>query len=155
VIAWLLARPRLLAYGLAGAALVGALAWAGLTVRGWHRDSLALPVARRERDEARAIAETAKQEASRNAAITNDLRDKTDALRADLRARPITVRVCPPSPPVLPARATGGTDAPAAGPVAREAAEDGQTVDLSAYAEDAAACADQLRALQGWVRERP
>lgn len=50
----LLARPRLIAYGLAGAALTGGLLWAGLTVRGWHRDSLALPSARRELVEAQA-----------------------------------------------------------------------------------------------------
>jgi len=52
VIAWLLARPRLIAYGLAGAALAGGLLWVGLTVRGWHRDSLALPAAREELAEA-------------------------------------------------------------------------------------------------------
>ncbi len=52
MIAWLLARPRLIAYGLAGAALAGGLLWAGLTVRGWHRDSLALPAAREELAEA-------------------------------------------------------------------------------------------------------
>ncbi len=46
--------PRLIAYGLAGAALTGGLLWAGLTVRGWHRDSLALPSARRELVEAQA-----------------------------------------------------------------------------------------------------
>lgn len=54
MIGWLLARPRLIAYGLAGAALAGGLLWAGLTVRGWHRDSLALPLARRELVEAQA-----------------------------------------------------------------------------------------------------
>ena len=52
MIAWLLARPRLIAYGLAGAALAGGLLWVGLTVRGWHRDSLALPAAREELAEA-------------------------------------------------------------------------------------------------------
>jgi len=52
MIGWLLARPRLIAYGLAGAALTGGLLWAGLTVRGWHRDSLALPLARAELAEA-------------------------------------------------------------------------------------------------------
>lgn len=52
MIAWLLARPRLIAYGLAGAALAGGLLWVGLTVRGWHRDSLALPAAREEMAEA-------------------------------------------------------------------------------------------------------
>ena len=50
----LLARPRLIAYGLAGAALAGGLLWAGLTVRGWHRDARALPSARAELVEAQA-----------------------------------------------------------------------------------------------------
>jgi hypothetical protein len=54
MIGWLLARPRLIAYGLAGAVLTGGLLWAGLTVRGWHRDSLALPLARRGLVEAQA-----------------------------------------------------------------------------------------------------
>ena len=52
MIGWLLARPRLIAYGLAGAAILGGLLWVGLTVRGWHRDSLALPLARAELAEA-------------------------------------------------------------------------------------------------------
>lgn len=52
MIGWLLARPRLIAYGLAGAALTGGLLWAGLTVRGWHRDARALPLARAELAEA-------------------------------------------------------------------------------------------------------
>lgn len=50
----LLARPRLIAYGLAGAALAGGLLWAGLTVRGWHRAAEALPLARAELAEAQA-----------------------------------------------------------------------------------------------------
>ena len=43
---------RLIAYGLAGAALAGGLLWAGMTVRGWHRAAQALPEARRELAEA-------------------------------------------------------------------------------------------------------
>lgn len=54
MIGWLLARPRLIAYGLAGAALAGGLLWAGLTVRGWHRAAEALPSARAELVEAQA-----------------------------------------------------------------------------------------------------
>lgn len=54
MIGWLMARPRLALYGLAGAALAGGVLWAGLTVRGWHRDAQALPLARRELVEAQA-----------------------------------------------------------------------------------------------------
>lgn len=43
----------------------------------------------------------------------------------------------------------------AGGPQPGPTAPDGRTVDLSPYAEDAAATAEQLRALQQWVRERP
>lgn len=148
--------PRLIAYGIAGAALAGGLAWAGWSVKSAYAAKAALPIALKERDAAVATVRLAGESAARNARIANDYHDQLDRLRADLRARPITVRVCPKSPEtVLPPRTAPRTDAPAPGPVAREATPDARTVDLSPYAEDAAAVADQLRALQKWVRERP
>ena len=53
MIAWLLARPRLIAYGLAGAAMLGAATWAWVTVSGWRHDSERLPAVVAERDAAR------------------------------------------------------------------------------------------------------
>lgn len=151
-----LTTARLIAYGLAGAALAGALAWAGLSVRSAYRAKAALPIALKERDAAVATVRLAGESAARNARIANDYHDQLDRLRADLRARPITVRVCPKSPEtVLPPRTAPRTDAPAPGPETGETAQDARTVDLTPYAEDAAGCADQLRALQRWVRERP
>lgn len=160
MIGWLIrkagGRVRLALYGLAGAALLGAATWAWVTVRGWRHDSERLPVVERERDAAVAAVKLAGEEATRNARIANDYHDQIDRLRADLRARPVTVRVCPPAArPVRPAGTAGRTDAPPAGPESGAAAPDGHTVDLSQYAEDAAATADQLRALQRWVNERP
>ena len=159
MIGCLLARPRLIAYGLAGAALAGALAWAGLSVRSAYRAKAALPIARAERDAAIATIKRAGEEAERNARIANDYHDQLGRLRADLRARPITVRVCPKSPEtVLPPRTAPRTDAPAPGPETGETAPavaDAYFADLTPYAEDAAGCADQLRALQRWVTERP
>lgn len=156
VIAWLFARPRLALYGVAGAAILGAVAWAVHDVRSAYAARAALPIARQERDAAIATIKRAGEEAERNARIANDYHDQLDRLRADLRARPITVRVCPKSPEtVLPPRTAPRTDAPAPGPETGETAQDARTVDLTPYAEDAAGCADQLRALQRWVRERP
>lgn len=159
MIAWLLARPRLIAYGLAGAALLGAATWAWVTVSGWRSDSERLPEVERQRDALAATVELAEKEADRNAEIVNELRDKNVALRADLRARPVTVRVCrEPARPVLPPgtapRADAGAAGPQPGPTA-PAAGTAYEADLTPYAEDAAATADQLRALQQWARERP
>lgn len=151
-----LTTARLIAYGLAGAALAGGLAWAGWSVKSAYAAKAALPIALKERDAAVATVRLAGESAARNARIANDYHDQLDRLRADLRARPITVRVCPKSPEtVLPPRTAPRTDAPAPGPETGETAQDARTVDLTPYAEDAAGCADQLRALQRWVRERP
>ena len=156
MIGWLLARPRLALYGLAGAALLGAATWAWVTVSGWRHDSERLPAVEAERDAALRTVQLAADELDRNARIANDYHDQVARLRADLRERPIRVRVCPPAArPVLPPGAAPGTHAPAAGPEPGPPASDARTVDLSPYAEDAAATADQLRALQQWVRERP
>lgn len=151
---------RLIAYGLAGAALAGALAWAGLSVRSAYRAKAALPIARAERDAAVATVQQAKQEAARNADIANAYHDQIDRLRADLRARPIVLRVCPrapvrPDPP----RAAPRTDAPAPGPETGETAANPEPIDvtgpLNDYALDCAAAGLQLVALQRWVMERP
>ena len=160
MIAWLLAlsKPRLIAYGVAGAAILGAATWAWVTVSGWRSDSERLPVVERQRDALAATVKLAADELDRNARIANDYHDQVARLRADLRERPIRVRVCPPAArPVLPPGTAPRTDAPAAGPEPGPPAETAPAydVDLSPYAEDAAATADQLRALQEWVRERP
>lgn len=156
MIAWLLARPRLIAYGLAGAAIVGAATVAWVKVHAWHSAYVERPAILAQRDAAVATVKLAGEASARNERITNDYHDQIDRLRADLRARPITVRVCAdPAKAVLPARTAPRTDAPAPGPEPGPTAEAGRTVDLSPYAEDAAAVADQLMALQRWVSERP
>lgn len=156
MIGWLLARPRLALYGLAGAAILGAATYAWVKVHSWRAAYVALPTVAAERDAAIATVKLAAEEAAKNARIANDYHDQIDRLRADLRERPITVRVCSqPARPVPPAGAAPRTDAPAPGPEPGPSAPDARTVDLTPYAEDAAACADQLTALQRWVRERP
>lgn len=160
MIAWLLARPRLIAYGLAGAALAGGLAWAGWSVKSAYAAKAALPIALKERDAAVATIKRAGEEAERNARIANDYHDQLGRLRADLRARPITVRVCPKSPEtVLPPRTAPRTDAPAPGPETGETAANPEPIDvtgpLNDYALDCAATGLQLVALQRWVMERP
>ena len=62
MIAWLLARPRLIAYGLAGAALAGGVAWAVHDVRSAYAARAALPIA--IADAAKARAEKAQSEKS-------------------------------------------------------------------------------------------
>ena len=81
MIGWLLARPRLWLYGVAGAAILGAVAWAGLSVRSAYRAKAALPIARAERDEARASL-AAYQEAARLAAeVAGRVQTELDAER--------------------------------------------------------------------------
>lgn len=154
-----LTTARLVVYGVAGAALAGGLAWAGWSVKSAYAAKAALPIALKERDAAVATVRLAGESAARNARIANDYHDQLDRLRADLRDRPITVRVCPKSPEtVLPPRTAPRTDAPAPGPETgppAPAVADAYFADLTPYAEDAAGCADQLRALQRWVTERP
>lgn len=158
MIGWLLARPRLALYGLAGAALLAGGITAWVQVSRWRSAYVALPAVAAERDAALRTVQLAADEADRNARIANAYHDQLDRLRADLRDRPIRVRVCEsPARPVLPPGAAPGTHAPAPGPVAGTPAPapGPRDVDLTGYAEDAAATADQLRALQQWVRERP
>jgi hypothetical protein len=93
---------RLYAYGIAGALLAGALLWAGLTVRGWHRDALRLPaeVAARQAAEA-SVKATAAQMARDDAArrtLAADLEmtlAKYAALRAQPPVRSVVVREVP------------------------------------------------------------
>lgn len=159
MIAWLIAHPRRIAYGLAGAAILGAATWAWVAVAGWRHDSERLPVVARERDALAATLRQAASEAVRNARIADDYHDQIDRLRADLRARP--VRVLRPACPAATAaaRPAGRADAPAAGPEPGPPAADpgplDVTADLSAYAEDCAATGITLSALQQWARERP
>ena len=83
MIPWLLglSRARLIAYGLAGAALAGALAWAGLSVRSAYRAKAALPIARAERDVAVATL-AGYQEAARLAAeVAGRVQTELDAER--------------------------------------------------------------------------
>lgn len=155
-----LSTARLIAYGLAGAAILGAVAWAVHDVRSAYAARAALPIARQERDAAIATVRLAGESAARNARIANDYHDQLDRLRADLRARPITVRVCPKSPEtVLPPRTAPRTDAPAPGPETGETAANPDPIDvtgpLNDYALDCAATGLQLVALQRWVMERP
>ena len=79
MIGWLLARPRLIAYGLAGAVLAGGLLWAGLTVRGWHRAAEALPLARRELVEAQATNAALVAAVHRAAAVSGAAEVKVEA----------------------------------------------------------------------------
>ena len=158
MIGWLLARPRLALYGLAGAALLAGGITAWVQVSRWRSAYVALPAVAAERDAALRTVQLAADEADRNARIANAYHDQLDRLRADLRDRPITVRVCPPAArPVLPPGTAPGTHAPAAGPEPGPAPAPAgpRDVDLTGYAEDAAATADQLRALQRWVSNRP
>lgn len=46
--------PRLWLYGIAGAALLGLLTWAGLTVNGWRTEAARVPAIELERDTAKA-----------------------------------------------------------------------------------------------------
>ena len=72
---------RLIAYGLAGAAIVGALAWAIHDVRSAYRARAALPIARAERDEAVATL-AGYQEAARLAAeVAGRVQTELDAER--------------------------------------------------------------------------
>jgi len=152
---------RLIAYGVAGAVLAGGVAWAIHDVRSAYRARAALPLARAERDAAVATVKLAGEEAARNARIANDYHDQIDRLRADLRDRPIVLRVCPRAPvrPAAPSGSAPRADAPATGPVAGTVETDSEpldvTVELSAYAEDCAVAGITLSALQRWVRERP
>ena len=155
-----LTTARLIAYGLAGAAILGAVAWAVHDVRSAYAAKAALPIARQERDAAIATVRLAGESAARNARIANDYHDQIDRLRADLRARPITVRVCPKSPEtVLPPRTAPRTDAPAPGPETGPPAANPDPIDvtgpLNDYALDCAATGLQLVALQRWVMEMP
>lgn len=150
--------PRLIAYGLAGAAILGAAGLAWWRVHAWRAAYVERPAIVAERDAAVATVKLAGEASARNERIANDYHDQIDRLRADLRARPIVVRVCPPAArPVLPPGTAPRTDAGAAGPEPGPAPAPAgpRDVDLTGYAEDAAATADQLRALQQWVRERP
>lgn len=62
-----LTTARLIAYGVAGAALAGGLAWAGWSVKSAYAAKAALPIALKERDEAVATL-AGYQEAARLAA---------------------------------------------------------------------------------------
>jgi hypothetical protein len=156
--AWLTAR--LIAYGLAGAALLAALSWAGFQIRAGQRALEALPIARAETRAALDALETARKDAERNRRISDAYQTRLEAITADLRAHPLgPVRLCKQaSPPVRAPGATPGTDAPGPGPVAGPPeSHPGPDIGpaLQAYGEDAARCAAQLTALQRWVRERP
>ena len=155
-----LSTVRLIAYAVAGAALAGGIAWAIHDVRSAYAARAALPIARQERDAAIATIKRAGEEAERNARIANDYHDQVDRLRADLRAKPIVVRVCAdPAKAVLPAGPAPRTDAPAPGPETGETAANPEPIDvtgpLNDYALDCAATGLQLVALQRWVMERP
>ena len=81
MIAWLLARPRLLAYGLGGLALAGGLAWAVHDVRSAYAARAALPIVRAERDVAVATL-AGYQEAARLAAeVAGRVQTELDAER--------------------------------------------------------------------------
>ena len=93
---------RLYAYGIAGALLAGALLWAGLTVRGWHRDALRLPaeITAREAAEANAkaiAAQIVRDDASRRALAVEleQTRGQIAAIRAQPPVRSVVVREVP------------------------------------------------------------
>ncbi len=65
--------PRLWLYGVAGAALLGLLTWAGLTVRHWRTEAARVPALELERDSAKASVEAFKQ--ANAAAVERQRRD--------------------------------------------------------------------------------
>jgi hypothetical protein len=156
-----LTTARLIAYAVAGAALLAGVAWAVHDVRSAYAARRALPIARAELAQARADITAVKTDAERARRISDGYQTDLARVRADLRARPLGVvrvyrKACPPVPPAV--GTVGGPDAPAPGPVAGPPAGDpGPDIGpaLQDYAEDAATCAAQLTALQRWVRERP
>ena len=158
MIGWLLARPRLALYGVAGAAILGAATWAWLTVSGWRSDSQRLPVVEAERDAAVAARATAEravlEQVETNARIereTNDAlrragiaaRDLADGLRRHYASLPRPQ--CPTAPAAGDPHGTAGEPA------------DGDRVEAATgrHLEACARDAERLTGLQAYVRALP
>ena len=135
--------PYLLWIKVGIAAVVALLVvWGGLTVRGWHRDSLALEGVRQEMADLRAS-----QEASQ--AASKGLQDELQTLRAARKPSPV-IRVCR-DPDNLPKAGTG-RDGPAAGAgelPAETGLDTGPIYDLADEADELAA---RLRACQSLLK---
>ena len=157
MIGWLLARPRLIAYGLAGAAILagGIAAW--VTVSGWRSDSQRLPVVEAERDAAVAARATAERslldQVERNQEIEREITDRfvaADGLARDLARR--LLQAGRPARPVCPAPAAPSSDDGAGGE-----SDDGGALE-AAVGDHLAACdrdAARLTGLQAYVRGLP
>lgn len=149
--------PRLIAYGLAGAALLAGGIWAWSTVSGWRHDSQRLPTVELERDTAIAARARSEQnlqdQVTHNQEIESELTDRFVA--ADGRARDLARRLLAasrPARPVCPAPATAAPDHAASRESGRDRAiEEAAAGVISACDRDAA----RLTGLQAYVRALP
>lgn len=148
---------RLIAYGLAGAAIVGALTWGVHDVRSAYRARAALPIARAERDAAVAAQARSEQSVARQIAVNEEIERETvrklaaaDAAARDLARRLLHARrqarpVCPAS------AAPGNPDGTAGEPAGADEIGEATAAYIAACDGDAV----RLNALQGYVRGLP
>ena len=157
MIAWLLARPRLLAYGLGALALAGGLWWVAHTVSQWREAYRERPALVAARDQAIAAQHRSETAVARQVAVNQEIERETvrrlaaaDAAARDLARRLLQALRAPrPVCPVAPAAGDphGTAGEPASGGEVEEA-----TAGLFAAADRDAA---RLNALQGYVRVLP
>lgn len=97
-------RAALIAYGVAGLALAGLLAWAGLTVRHWHSEAARVPTIELERDQAKADKAQLERDITTIQEVSDGYQQQLAANAAEdarRRAQPVrVVRLC-----INPARA--------------------------------------------------
>ena len=165
MIAWLLARPRLIAYGLAGAAILGAGGLAWWRVSAWHSAYQERPeiekrikAVERERDDAirdgKAVADALVGQVAANRRIEDDTTTRTaaaDAAARDLARRLQLSQARAAAADRAAATAAGDLDA------ARRVARDREAIGRAAE-EHFAACskdAERLTGLQTYVRALP
>lgn len=157
MIGWLLARPRLALYGLAGAALLAGGITAWVQVSRWRSAYVALPAVAAARDAAIAARQRSERavldQVAHNQEIERELTDRFVA--ADARARDLARRLLQagrPARPVCPAPAAASPDDGAG----REP-DDGGALE-AAVGDHLAACdrdAARLTGLQAYVRALP
>ena len=170
---WLKLVPwRLVGRIAAGVAIAALVAWIFVTLRGWHRDSVDLPMVEAERDQAIALAAQIRKdmatEVVRLQAVEKGLLDENETLRKQRDAIPVrSVRLCQQASPAVPAvagnpPAASGSDAAAtgAGPLQEEGRWDtpvGADIgpDLYALFDEADETLRLLRGAQAYIAGLP
>ena len=153
--------PRLIAYGLAGAAIVGALLWVGLTVNGWRTAAARVPALESTIADREATIKQIRRDIETAAKASEGYQNELRSLRTAAAVQPTPiVRLCRPAAAArvsLPAAESRPDGASGAGgqlpPGDAEDRQPGPDIGpaLFALADRADECAAQLRGLQGFV----